>query len=145
MVRYTRLEHRAVAWMHAHGLRTLRYSIGVVFVWFGFLKIVGFSPATELVTSTVYWFDPSWFVPFLGWWEVAIGACFLVRPWLRLGLALLAPQMVGTFLPLLTLPSVTWQAVLMPTIEGQYIIKNLLIISGALVVGAHLYDRKERA
>jgi hypothetical protein len=53
--------------------------------------------------------------------------------------------MVGTFLPLVTLPAVTWQGAFLPTMEGQYIIKNLLIISGAMVVGAHLYDRKETA
>jgi uncharacterized membrane protein YkgB len=145
MISYTRLEHYIVSWMRSHGLKALRYSIGIVFVWFGFLKVIGFSPAMELVTATVYWFDPSWFVPFLGWWEVLIGVCFLYRPFLRGGIALLAPQMVGTFLPLITLPAITWQGFLLPTLEGQYIIKNLLIISGAMVVGAHLYDRKEKA
>ena len=145
MVSYTRFEHALVAWMRLHGLKALRYSIGIVFVWFGFLKIIGFSPATELVSHTVYWVDPAWFVPFLGWWEVVIGLCFMYRPFLRAGILLLAPQMVGTVLPLALVPAMTWQGWFLPTIEGQYIIKNLLIISGALVVGAHLYDRKEVA
>ena len=145
MVSYTRLEHHLVTWMRQHGLKALRYSIGIVFVWFGFLKVIGFSPATELVSHTVYWVDPTWFVPFLGWWEVLIGVCFIYRPFLRGGLVLLAPQMIGTVLPLITLPHMTWQGFMLPTMEGQYIIKNLLIISGALVIGAHLYDRKEVA
>lgn len=145
MVRYTRLEHRVVAWMQAHGLKALRYSIAIVFLWFGFLKVIGKSPAAELVMATMPWPDPALAVVLLGLWEVAIGVCFFFRPLLRGGIVLLAPQMVGTFLPLLTLPEATWQSLFVPTMAGQYIIKNLLIISGALVVGAHLYDRKERA
>ncbi len=139
------IDQRAIVWMKQHGLKLLRISVAVIFIWFGFLKVIGFSPATELVTHTVYWFDPAWFVPFLGWWEVLIGLCFLFRPALRLGILLLAPQMAGTFLPLIVLPQVTWQGVLLPTLEGQYIIKNLLIISAALVIGSHVHDRTEVA
>ena len=142
---FRRYETQLIHWMRRYGLTFLRLSIGSIFVWFGLLKVIGYSPATELVTQTVYWVDPAWFVPFLGWWEVVIGLCFLHRPMLRLGLLLLAPQMVGTVLPLFLLPHITWQSVGLPTMEGQYIIKNLLIISGALVVGAHLNDKKEHA
>ncbi len=142
---YDSLETKAVLWMREYGIRALRYSIAVVFIWFGFLKVIGFSPAIELVTQTVYWFDPAWFVPFLGWWEVLIGLCFLWRKAVPVALLLLAPQMVGTVIPLFILPHITWQGFLLPTMEGQYIIKNLLIISGALVVGAHLHDKEELA
>jgi uncharacterized membrane protein YkgB len=96
------------------------------------------SPAAGLLAATVEW------VPFvstesmlhlIGWWEVAIGVCFLWRPMLRIGILLLAMQMVGTFLPLVVVPDATWQANGAPTMEGQYILKNLLIISGAMIVG----------
>lgn len=118
------------------GIPTMRLGLGVVFVWFGALKIVGSSPATELVAKTVYWFDPRWFVPFLGWWEVAIGLCLATPVLTRVGIALLALQMPGTFLPLLLLPQVCYGSSLFHlTLEGQYIVKNLVIIGSALVLG----------
>lgn len=140
-----RIDQRIVSWMSGHGLRTLRYSLAVLFIWFGALKVIGFSPATELVARTVYWADPSWFVPLLGIWEVAIGLLFLYRPAIRIAILLLAPQMVGTFLPLLLLPAITFQSgnPLLLTLEGQYIVKNLLIISAALVIGATVRQRDE--
>src|ERR1051325_9157964 len=60
-----------------HGLMLLRYSVGVIFIWFGGLKLFGASPAAELVKGTVPWLDPAWFLPFLAIWEVVIGMCFL--------------------------------------------------------------------
>src|SRR3989344_4720251 len=77
-----------------------RYSLALVFIWFGFLKIVDLSSANELVKNTIYWFDPAWFIPFLGGWEVLIGVCLLFKPAIRVGLGLMALQMAGTFLPL---------------------------------------------
>ena len=80
----------------------------------------------------------------IGWWEVVIGVTFLFRKTVRLAIALLALQMVGTFMPLVILPHVTFQAGRIPyapTMEGQYIIKNLLIISAALVVGGTVRQR----
>jgi len=137
---FDRADRLLVGWMAHTGVRTLRFALAVVFIWFGALKIVGASPAAALVARTVYWADPSWFLPLLGWWEVLIGVCFLHRSLIRFGIALLAPQMVGTFLPLFLLPDATFQAgrVLIPTLEGQYIIKNLVIIAAAIMVGATL-------
>ncbi len=139
---FDRVDRAVTGWMRRSGPTLLRWSLAIVFIWFGALKVAGFSPATELVTRTVYVVDPSWFVPLLGWWEIVIGACFLVRPLLRVAIALLAPQMAGTFLPLLLLPDVVYQGgnPLLLTIEGQYIVKNLLIISAAIVIGAHVRE-----
>ena len=132
--------------MQKHGLLFLRISVAIVFIWFGFLKIIGYSPATALVVKTVYWADPAWFIPFLGAWEMTIGVFFLYRPLVRVGIAILAPQMLGTFLPLVLLPQVVFQNgnPFYPTLEGQYIIKNLLIISAAIVIGATVRKTKER-
>lgn len=137
------IDAHILPFMKRYGLSFLRLSLALIFIWFGTLKIIHYSPATELVTRTVYWFNPVWFVPFLGWWEVLIGACFLFKKSIRLGILLLAPQMAGTFLPLILLPHIVYQHSLffLPTLEGQYIIKNLLIIGAALVIGAHLHDR----
>lgn len=144
-----RIDARIAATMRALGEPTLRIGLGVVFVWFGVLKPLGVSPAADLVARTVYWgVDPAWFIPVLGWWEVLIGIC-LIDPgkwfglgrWMtRAGILLMFLQMPGTFLPLVVLPEVSWQRPLVPTLEGQYIIKNLVLIGAALYVGGRVRE-----
>ena len=127
--------------MQRWAVRLLRWSLAVIFIWFGILKPLGLSPAESLVLKTVAWMPlltPRQWLGLIGWWEVAIGLTFLFRPTLRLAIALLAMQMVGTFMPLVILPEITFQIgryPYAPTMEGQYIIKNLLIISAALAIG----------
>jgi uncharacterized membrane protein YkgB len=134
-----RLDAATIAWMSGHGRTVLRSALGVIFIWFGALKIFSTSPADDLVRRTVYWFNPDIFLPVLGVWEVVIGVCLLFRPLLRLGLLLLLFQLPGTFLPLVLLPEVCFvQFPFNLTMEGQYIIKNLLIIGAALVVGGSM-------
>ena len=124
-------------YMSNYGILLLRYSLAMIFIWFGLLKPFGISPAQELVENTVYWFDDkATFVKFLGWWEVAIGVTICFRPLIRISIFLLFLQMPGTFLPLVLLPEVCFTD--FPyglTLEGQYIVKNLIIISSALVIG----------
>ena len=136
-------DQRLSAWMARHGIRALRYALGLVFLWFGALKLVpGLSPAETLVANTVVWFDPTWFVPVLGVWEMLIGLGLLVRPLVRPALFLLALQMPGTFSPLVLLPEVCFSAFPFGlTLEGQYIVKNLVIIAAALVVGGTVRER----
>lgn len=130
------IDSRIAGWMERYGFLILRISIAIVFIWFGFLKPLGVSPAEGLVRGTVYWVDPDFFVPFLGWWEVAIGVTLLFRPLVRIALLLLFLQIPGTFLPLILLPEVTFSHIPYGlTTEGQYIIKNLVIIGAALVIG----------
>ncbi|HYC99704.1 MAG TPA: hypothetical protein VEB22_00625 [Phycisphaerales bacterium] len=130
------VDRRIAGWMSRNAVTLLRISLAVIFIWFGALKVVGTSPANDLVTRTVYWFDPEWFIPFLGAWEVLIGVCMLWRPLIRVSIALLALQMPGTFLPLVLLPDICWFHVpWSPTLEGQYIIKNLVLIAAAIAVG----------
>jgi len=134
--RIERIDRRIVSWMRTHGVGLVRLSLAIVFIWFGALKPLGASPANDLVARTVYWVDPDWFIPVLGVWEVLIGVCMLWRPLIRVSIALLALQMPGTFLPLVLLPDICFIHVpWAPTLEGQYIIKNLVLISAAIVVG----------
>jgi len=118
----------------------IRIPIFIIFFWFGFLKIIDLSPAQELVQDTVYW------MPFLsaemwtyviGFWEVLIGVFFLFKKTTLVAMLLLLIQMSGTFLPLVILPEVTFQDSnpFLPTLEGQYIIKNIIIITAALIIG----------
>jgi len=129
------------SFMQRWGTLALRISMGIIFIWFGILKPLGISPAEPLVLATVDWmplFDAKVWLHIIGWWEVVIGVMFLFKRTLRIAIGLLALQMVGTFLPLLILSDVTFQSGRIPygpTMEGQYIIKNLLIISAALVIG----------
>jgi uncharacterized membrane protein YkgB len=135
------LDDSIASFMKKYGVRALQLSLAVIFIWFGILKIFGLSPAADLVMATVKWmpfFTPQTWLKIIGWWEVIIGLSFLFHKTKRIAIALLAMQMFGTFLPLIILPAITFQAgryPFAPTIEGQYIIKNLLIISAALVVG----------
>lgn len=142
--RFNTVDRAVAGWMAHHGHFLLRISLGIVFVWFGALKIFAVSPATEIVEKTVYWLPPSFFIPLLGWWEVAIGVCLIVRPLVRAALFLLFLQMPGTFLPLIVLPHVCFISIpLIPTMEGQYIIKNLVLISAGIVIGGTVRDVKE--
>ena len=128
--------------MHRWGLLLLRFSLAVIFIWFGALKPFRISPADELIEKTVYWFDPNVVIPILGIWEVLIGVCLLFRPLIRVALFLLLLQMPGTFLPLVLLPETCFTHVpWAPTMEGQYIIKNLVLISAAIVVGSTVRER----
>jgi uncharacterized membrane protein YkgB len=148
----TTVDRRIVRVMARLSVPALRLALGVVFVWFGALKLVGASPAADLVAATVgVAVNPDWFLPFLGLWEVAIGVC-LADPLrlagrsailTRVGIALLALQMPGTFMPLLVLPERCFDG-FAPTLEGQYIIKNLVLIAGALVLGGAALGRDAR-
>lgn len=134
--RFDHIDNHIAGWMDKYGRFFLRMSLAVIFIWFGALKFFGISPANELVAHTVYWVPPEVFMPILGWWEVAIGVCLLIRPLIRAALFLLFLQMPGTMLPLFVLPHVCFtQFPFGLTLEGQYIIKNLVLISAALVVG----------
>jgi len=126
--------------MSALSSPAIRFSFGVIFIWFGILKPLRLSAAEGLLLQTVQWLPfgaPETWLMIIGYWEVAIGVLFIFKRTTRIAIALLFLQMVGTFMPLMFLPEITFQSnnILLPTMEGQYIIKNLMIISAALVLG----------
>jgi uncharacterized membrane protein YphA (DoxX/SURF4 family) len=137
------LDARVTLWMARHGLTLLRWSVGAVFLWFGFLKFFpGLSPADELAGRTISRLtgglvDPAVSLPALAAWECLIGIGLLSGKFMRATLLLLAAQMAGTLLPLVLFPEETFtQWPYAPTLEGQYILKNAVIISAAIVLGA---------
>jgi uncharacterized membrane protein YkgB len=139
---YNQMDVKIAAWMQLNSNRLLRFSMGIIFIWFGALKFAGISPANELVTRTVYWFRPEIFIPILGWW-VIIGICMIVKPLNRAAIFLLFLQMPGTVLPLFILPDVCFTQIPFGlTLEGQYIIKNLVLISAAIAIGAEVRTKK---
>lgn len=130
-------------WLGRHGVTLSRLSLGIIFLWFGALKFVpGWSPAADLATRTIQRVTFGQVSPELGLlvlatWETLIGLGLLTGKFLRVTLLLLAIQMTGTLLPLLLFPAETFIVFpLAPTLEGQYIIKNLVLLSAATVVGA---------
>ena len=130
------------SWMERHGYRLLRIAMGIVFIWFGLLKPFGLSPAEALVAKATAWIPVPGFLYILTAWEVAIGVCFLVKRLTRWGVVLLCLHMPGTLLPLITLPEETF--VRFPfalTLEGQYIIKNLVLIAAGIVLGGQITHR----
>lgn len=138
MVRFDAVDAKITRWMAGRGITILRIALGIVFLWFGALKFVpGLSPAEDLVRATVPFLPGDLFLPFLGLWEVAIGLGFLTGRALRLTILLLFLQMPGTLSPVVLLPErvfTVFPAAL--TLEGQYIVKNLVLIAAALVIGA---------
>ncbi len=143
---YQRIDRSIRRTLSRYGERLLRWSVAIVFIWFGLLKPLGYSEAAPLMTALVdrllWWaISPGLFIDVVGWWEVLIGVCLLFRRLMRAALFLLALQMVGTMSPLLVLPArcfqpggIPWA----PTLEGQYIVKNIVIISAAMVIGGNV-------
>jgi uncharacterized membrane protein YkgB len=138
--RLERLDRKILAFLERAALPLLRLSLGVVFVWFGILKIVGETPVAKLVADTVYWLDPHWFVPFLGAFEVLVGVGLLLGRLQRIVLALFALQMIGTFLVLIVQPGVAFQHgnPLLLTTEGEFVVKNLVLLSAGLMIGSRV-------
>lgn len=138
-----RLDASITAWMGRHGLRLLRVGLGLVFLWFGVLKFFpGLSPADELATRTIKvltfgMMEPSVSRIVLAAWETAIGVGLLSGRFLRATLLLLFVQMLGTTTPLALFPGETWSVFpIALTLEGQYIVKNVVLVSAGVVLGA---------
>jgi uncharacterized membrane protein YphA (DoxX/SURF4 family) len=130
-------------WMARHGVVILRVALGVVFFWFGFLKFFpDLSPAQTLAVKTMDvltlgLMPASVSLVLLATLECAIGLGLISGKLMRLTLFLLAFQMVGAASPIFLFPGEVFTAIpYAPTLEGQYIIKNVVLISAGLVIGA---------
>lgn len=131
------LDLAAAQWLSRHGASFLRAGLAVVYIWFGALKFVpGLSPAEGLIERTVAWaIEPALFLPFLAMWECVIGLGLWLNRWNRAVLVLLLAHMGGTALPCVVCPELVWsQFPCVWTLEGQYILKNLVLIGGALTL-----------
>lgn len=120
------------------------FALSLIFIWFGSLKFFGISPANELVDALLQETLP--FIPFdtfiliLATVEVLIGILFLIPKMERVAITILILHMFTTILPLFMLPAISWQGPFLPTLEGQYIIKNVVLV--ALAIGI-LVDLKK--
>jgi uncharacterized membrane protein YkgB len=123
-----------------------RFGMFVIFFWFGLLKVIGMSPASGLVQSlfenTIPFMSFDLFLILFGLFEMVIGLLFLWKGLERIVIPLLFLHMITTFMPLIFIPEATWTSFMVPTLEGQYIIKNLALMAVACGIAAHLHPAK---
>lgn len=145
---FNKVDPIITGWMNKNGLFLLRISIGIVFVWFGVLKFFpGVSAAQDLAIRTIelltFGLVPEvLIINGLALWEVVIGIGLITGKFMRETILLLFLQMMGTFTPIFLFPGEVFNHIpYAPTLEGQYIIKNIVIISAAIVLGGALRNR----
>ena len=145
IARLRALEEQTVEILQLISLPLLRLAVGTVFIWFGALKISNHTPVADFVANTLPWFDRAWVVPLLGIFEVLIGLVLISGQFVTLVCAALVAHLTGTFLSLIMQPDVTFQNgnPLMLTTEGEFVVKNLVLIAAALVIAAR-FDRRKR-
>ncbi len=122
----------------------IRYSIAIVYFWFGILKPLGLSPAEDLVTSTLFFLPPQAALYLIGFWEMAIGVMMLHRKTVKYSLGLLFLHLPGILSPILFMPDLIFQQfphVL--TLEGQYVFKNLIITGAALKLVSEQFNLQQ--
>ncbi|MCE6997216.1 DoxX family protein [Saccharothrix sp. S26] len=141
---FTESASRAVEGLLDRAVPLLRVALGVVFVWFGALKVTGTSPVRELVAATVPFLPASWFVPAVGVFEVLAGMALIVAVGVPLVAALTALHLLGTFLVLVVQPAVAFRHgnPLLLSTTGEFVLKNLVLLAAALVVAGHHRRRR---
>ena len=141
---YGGVEQRVVAVLRRVAPTLLRVSLGLVFVWFGALKVANLTPVGDLVAGTLPFVDPvgSFRCSALWRWPWASACCWAGRS--PLVCAVLVAHLCGTFLVLVMQPELAFQngnPLLLTTI-GEFVVKNVVLISAALVLAARLREAK---
>ena len=138
-----KLDRSFIYFLRRISLPLSRFAIFLIFFWFGFLKVVSASPASPMVLSllskTMPFMPPTLFLVMFGLFEVFIGISFLIPGLERVAILLLFFHLITTILPLYFLPELAWSGPFVPTLEGQYIIKNILIAALAVGIASHLH------
>jgi uncharacterized membrane protein YphA (DoxX/SURF4 family) len=138
------LVQRAAALNERFAPTLLRLALALVFVWFGALKLTGASPVEGLIGATLPFVDPDVAVPALGVVEVVIGLVLAAGLLPRVTLLVLAGHLAGTFLTFVTASELMFGAnVFELTADGEFVVKNLVLITAALVLIGH-YSRRDR-
>lgn len=147
----TSFDTRVIAFFKSTAIPLARIALFIVFFWFGAIKLLGLSPAGPLAealtarTVGVELFGPLFIL--LAAVECVIGLLFLVPKAVRVVIPLLFFHMIIVCSPLILVPELTWQAPLVPSLEGQYIVKNIVIVAVAFGIAANtqpLQFRKKR-
>ena len=124
--------------MREWGIWLLGKCLGIVFLWFGLLKIMNVSPVTDMIEKTYPFLPYPTSIIILGVIEAIIGLGLILKVYLRFILVLLWLQMAGVFLSLLLKPSLFFNGnPFYLTLEGEFIVKNIVIIAASIVIGGH--------
>jgi uncharacterized membrane protein YkgB len=117
----------------------LRLTLGLVFLWFGVLKLFGASPVAELLKNTYTFLPLQPFAITLGALEVLIGVGLILKRAMRCTLCLLCAHLTGTFIALWLAPALFFHQgnLLWLTADGEFVIKNMVLIAAALVIGGY--------
>ncbi len=122
--------------MERYGHVAHRIALGAFFLWSGILKSAGIPTATSVLSHVIYAGSPEVIVPVLGVWEALIGLCLVFRFLNRVAILLLAVRLPFTAAALVVLPDVCFAHVPWePTVEGQYLVKDILLFTAAMVIG----------
>lgn len=137
------IDHEIIHFFRRISIPLARISLFIIYFWFGILKVFSLSPATTLVFALYQQTVP--FIPFhpfyiaLALFECLIGLLFLIKGAERIVIPLLFAHFIITVLPLFMVPHMIWMHWFAPTLEGQYIIKNLALIAAGIAIAAHLH------
>jgi uncharacterized membrane protein YkgB len=144
---FERVDTAVTGFLQAYGLTVLRLALGVVYIWFGALKVADRTPVEGLVDDVVFFAEGSWVVPAIGVWEIVIGLGLIVPVALRLTLLMMALQLLGTMTALVVVPGRCFQDgnPLLLTETGEFVIKNIVLLSAGLVIGSTVRRRNARS
>ena len=141
-IKFYKFDKQFKSWLKKWGIPLTRISLGVVFLWFGLLKVFNVSPVVDLISKT-YWFLPTnEFIFFLGIWEVLVGIGLIFKLFLRTTLFFLWLQMLGTLTSLFLYPPMFFVSgnLFLLTMEGEFVVKNLVLIAAGLAISGHEVD-----
>jgi putative oxidoreductase len=124
----------------------LRISLGVVYIWFGALKVFDVTPVGQLVARTVPFLPEKFFVPALGAFEVVLGLALIVGRYLGIVALLMCAHLAGTFLVLVTQPQEAFEHgnPLMLSMTGEFVMKNVVLITAGLLLATRPREREPR-
>ncbi|MFP3984119.1 MAG: hypothetical protein ACLFV2_10570 [Desulfurivibrionaceae bacterium] len=129
---------------YKHGHSVHRVSLGLIFIWFGLLKPFGAKTTTSLLAHTIYFFPPEYILPLLGWWEVAIGLTLLFSKLVKYSIILQFIRIPGTILAFFIHPEICFvDFPYVPSPEGQYLIKDIIILFAGIAIAGTVYKEKE--
>ncbi len=145
MKRLHQIDRALIHLMSEAALPLLRITLAINYIWFGALKIFDVSPVSELVSKTMPFLPKKALVRFLGVWEVSIGVALLFRIALRPTLLLFFLQLAGTFMTFIVRPQDTFKNgnPLLLTKDGEFVVKNLILLSAGLAVGSTARRQRE--
>jgi uncharacterized membrane protein YkgB len=146
-LRFSDLDNLFITFLRRWSIPALRVAIGVIFIWFGVLKLLGVSPVLSLVQKTYSFLPLHVFFLVLSIWEMGIGCGLIFKRALRCTLLLLCMHLMGTFIALLQAPSLFFMNnnPLLLTTEGEFVMKNLVLVASALVIGGYEVRPRARA